>query len=326
MGKRIKFSRYYDVNTLSEFFEVDVSELLNGEKGIKDKADVEVLIKETIEKYKNIEEKRKNKLNKIKKVVGIFSLIVFFSSALLQLGYILILKKHNFEYVIDILPYVVNEIIILSATLSFNFIFSKLKKSKVIVILFCILITVINIIFACNNGIKNHCVVSFSSNFSNELVLKINKDSGAIKLYKNVKVFLFAKEKEQLEYEIDGNIKKQWLTNDICALTYLDKDNNLREYVVTYGDRGNGISYYYVTAALSGNWQVFTQYGNPTQLLVDSKGITITKNGEKELFEYSNCKQFGTIALVLYKNNVPKYVLALEEIGYKSISKNKSER
>ena len=81
-----------------------------------------------------------------------------------------------------------------------------------------------------------------------------------------------------------------------------------------------------MTAALSGNWQVFTQYGNPTQLLVDSKGITITKNGEKELFEYSNCKQFGTIALVLYKNNVPKYVIALEEIGYKSISKNKSER
>ena len=78
------------LNTLSDFFEVDVSELLNGEKGIKDKANVEVLIKEAIEKYKNIEEKRKNKLNKIKKVVGIFSLIVFFSSALLQLGYILI--------------------------------------------------------------------------------------------------------------------------------------------------------------------------------------------------------------------------------------------
>lgn len=78
------------LNTLSDFFEVDVSELLNGEKGIKDKANVEVSIKEAIEKYKNIEEKRKNKLNKIKKVVGIFSLIVFFSSALLQLGYILI--------------------------------------------------------------------------------------------------------------------------------------------------------------------------------------------------------------------------------------------
>ena len=81
------------LNTLSDFFEVDVSELLNGEKGIKDKANVEVLIKEAIEKYKNIEEKRKNKLNKIKKVVGIFSLIVFFSSALLQLGYILICKR-----------------------------------------------------------------------------------------------------------------------------------------------------------------------------------------------------------------------------------------
>ena len=73
------------LNTLSDFFEVDVSELLNGEKGIKDKANVEVLIKEAIEKYKNIEEKIKNKINKIKKVVVILSLIVFFSSSLFQL-------------------------------------------------------------------------------------------------------------------------------------------------------------------------------------------------------------------------------------------------
>lgn len=45
----------------------------------------------------------------------------------------------------------------------------------------------------------------------------------------------------------------------------------------------------------------------------DSKGITITKNGKEELFEYSNCKQFGTIALVLYKNDIPKYVIALDK-------------
>ncbi len=168
----------------------------------------------------------------------------------------------------------------------------------------------------CNNGLNNKCIVSFSRDFSNELVLKVNKNSGSIKLYRNARLLLFAKEKEQFPYELEGKIKKQWLTNDICGLTCKDKDGNLREYVVTYGDRGNGISYYNVTNAISGNWQVSTQYGSPTRLLTDSKGITITKNEKKELFEYSDCKQFRTIALVLYKNDIPKYVVALDEKTY----------
>lgn len=308
------------LKSLADFFEVDVSELLNGEKGIKEKTDVEVLIKEAIEKYKNIEEKRKKRAKKIKrvlgiilKVIGIIFLIIFLISGLIQTGYLLILKRHNFEYIIDITSYIINEIIIISAIISFDILVPKLKKSKIIATLVCIFLAIINAMYAWNNGSNNNYVISFSSDFSNELVLKIDKDSGAIKLYRDAKIFLFAKEKEQLEYEINGDIKKQWLTNDICALTYMDKDNKLREYVVTYGDRGNGRSYYYVTNAIYGNWQVFAQYGNPTQLLADSKGITITKNNKKELFEYSNCEQFGTIALVLYKNDEPKYVIALDE-------------
>lgn len=170
-----------------------------------------------------------------------------------------------------------------------------------------------NIAFMCNNGLKNKSIVSFSRDFSNELVLKIDKDTGAIKLYKNAKLFIFAKENEQFDHEVTGKIKKQWIENDICGITYKDKNNRLREYVVTYGDRGDGISYYYVTNSLLGNWQVFTTKGKPTQMLVDSKGIKITKDGKSELFEYDKCKQYGTIALVLYKNEVPKYVIGLDK-------------
>lgn len=101
--------------------------------------------------------------------------------------------------------------------------------------------SVINISFMCNNGFKNKCIISFSNDFSNELVVKTNKNTGAIKIYRNQKFFLFAKEKEQLDYELDGKIKKQWLTNDVCGITYKDKNGILQEYVVTYGDRGNGI-------------------------------------------------------------------------------------
>ncbi len=45
----------------------------------------------------------------------------------------------------------------------------------------------------------------------------------------------------------------------------------------------------------------------------NSKGIIIRKNGKKELFEHSEYEQFGTTALVLYKDKHPKYVVALNE-------------
>lgn len=300
------------LNILADFFEVDVSELLNGEKGIKKDIDIEKAIDEAIEKYKNLEEKRQMKIKKIKKTIGIISFIILILSLLVQGAYLFVLKKHNFEYVIDILEYIINEIIIVSATISIVLLMKKKIRNTITYIL-CLLFSIVNIAFTFNNGFENKCIVSFSNDFSNELVLKVNKDTGAIKLYRNQKLFLFAKEKEQFEYELDGKIKKQWLEKDICAITYKDKDGNLREFVVTYGDRGNGISYYHVTTALTGNWQVFTQYGNATQMLVDSKGITIKKNGESNIFEYENCKQYGTIALVLYKNNVPKYVIGLDK-------------
>ena len=301
------------LNSLASFFEIDVSELLNGEKGIKKEVDIEKVIEEAIENYKNLAEKRQIKIKKIKKIIGIISIIILTLSLLIQGAYLYVLRKHNFEYVIDILEYIVNEIIIVSATISMILLTKNKRIKNIITYILCALFSIINIAFMFNNGFKNRCIISFSSDFSNELVLKANKDTGAIRLYRNQKLFLFAKENEQFEHELDGEIKKQWLENDICAITYKDKDGNLREFVVTYGDRGNGISYYYVTTALIGNWQVSTQYGNATQMLVDSKGITIKKNGKSELFKYEECKQYGTIALVLYKNNVPKYVIGLDK-------------
>lgn len=297
---------------LADFFEIDISELLNGERGKKQEIDLEKAIQEAIENYKNIEEKRKEKIQNAKKRIGIISIIIFVFSLILQVVYLIILKKHNYEYVIDAIEYIINQIIILSSASSIILLLKK-KKINIIVYFMTVIFTIVNISFMCNNGLKNKSVVSFSKDFSNELILKINNDTGTVKLYRNAKLFIFAKEKEQFDYELTGKIKKQWMENDICGITYKDKNNKLREYVVTYGDRGDGISYYYVTNALLGNWQVFTINGKATQMLVDSKGIKITKDGESELFEYDECKQYGTIALVLYKNEVPKYVIGLDK-------------
>ena len=51
---------------LAEFFEIDISELLNGERGKKQEIDIEKAIKEAIENYKNIEEKEIVKIPNIK--------------------------------------------------------------------------------------------------------------------------------------------------------------------------------------------------------------------------------------------------------------------
>ena len=259
-----------------------------------------------------IKELRKEKIKKIKKRIGITSIIVFIILLIIQIVYLIILKRHNYEYVVDVMEYIINQIIILSATSSIVLLIKK-KKVNAIIYIMAVISTIINIAFMCNNGLKNKSIVSFSKDFSNQLILKIDKNTGSIKLYKNAKLFIFAKESEQFDYELTGKIKKQWIENDICGITYKDKNNRLREYVVTYGDRGDGISYYYVINTLLGNWQVFTTNGKPTQMLVDNKGIKITKDGKSELFEYDKCKQYGTIALVLYKNEVPKYMIGLDK-------------
>ena len=296
----------------AEFFEIDMSELLNGERGKKQEIDIEKAIQEAIENYKNIEEKKKEKVQKVKKRIGVISIIIFVFALILQIVYLIIFKRHNYEYVIDALEYIINQIMILSATSSIILLLKK-KKINIIIYFMAVIFTIANIAFLCNNGLKNKSVVSFSKDFSNELILKINNDTGSIKLYRNAKLFIFAKENEQFDYELKGRIKKQWIENDICGITYKDKNNKLREFVVTYGDRGDGISYYYVANALLGNWQVFTRNGKPTQMLVDSNGIKITKDDKSEIFEYNECKQYGTIALVLYKNEVPKYVIGLDK-------------
>lgn len=297
---------------LAEFFEIDISELLNGERGKKQEIDIEKAIQEAIENYKNIEEKKKEKVQKVKKRIGVISIIIFVFALILQIVYLIIFKRHNYEYVIDALEYIINQIMILSVTSSIILLLKK-KKINIIIYFMAVIFTIANIAFLCNNGLKNKSVVSFSKDFSNELILKINNDTGSIKLYRNAKLFIFAKENEQFDYELKGRIKKQWIENDICGITYKDKNNKLREFVVTYGDRGDGISYYYVANALLGNWQVFTRNGKPTQMLVDSNGIKITKDDKSEIFEYNECKQYGTIALVLYKNEVPKYVIGLDK-------------
>lgn len=301
------------LKSLSEILEVDVSEILNGDIGKKENINVKKAVEEAIKNINNKQEKREKRYNKIKKVLKIVSLIILILFTLLQLSYIFILQRRGLTYCIDSLFYIINEIILIFGMLYFILLKPNRKIKNIIVIIIFVLTTAINICLLLDKGFINNNYISFNENFSIGLIIKQNKDTGDTTLYRN-KYLLFAQEKEMLSYPVEGEIKLQWLEKDICSITYKDSNNNLREYVATYGNRSDGLRYYYVSSAIYGSWQTTYKNGLRLNLVADSKGITITSNSNKnEFFEYSSTKQFGTIALVLYEKNIPRYIISLNK-------------
>lgn len=301
------------LNSLADTFHISVTELLNCEIGTHEEIDVKKAVEEAIENITQSQEKKQKQLLKIKKIFSIISLIVFIGCLLTQIGYLFILKRHNYEYVIDSLFYIVNELILLSGAILSILVLKKNKIKNIVTYILFTILTIINLIFMFHNGFKNDCTLSFSNNFSNGLVLKQNKETGLATLYYSPRFFIFATPNEELPYIIEGEIKHQWLTNDICNLTYIDKDKTLRDYVVTYDSRDGVSSYYYITSSLPGTWQTTDFYEGPDKIYVDSKGITICEDEKSTLFEYDNCVQYGLTSLVLYNNDKPQYVIAFNE-------------
>lgn len=300
------------LGSLAEVFDVDVSEILNGERGKEkiSKEDIEKKIEEAVEKVTLKKEKRERRIKILKRTIGIIACVLFVFSFALQLGYLFVLKPRDYVYVSDLLFYIVNEIIIITFCLIFLALVN-LKRNKIkniITIVIMVLLTIINLAFMINNGFENKCIVEFSNNFSNELVLKKNNETGRITYYKDAKL-LFATSEQEFSTQVEGVIKTQWLAEDICNITYKDREGTLREYVATYGTRkgGDGIP------ILEGEWHETISYTNSASMIVDSKGFTIEIGKTKELFKYEDCEQFGTTALVLYKDRVPRFVLSLNE-------------
>lgn len=301
------------INLLAETFGITASEVLNAEIGKKDTVDVEKAVQEAVEKVTKEKEKKENRKRKLIKIVQILSIIIFVLMLLLQLGYLCIMKPNGYEYINDSIFYIVNELIMITGMVFFVLQLKKLKAIKIVVVIIAVILSIINLAFMINNGMNIRTILSFSNDFSNELVLKQNKENGETRLYKYAKLILFAKPYERFEYSVIGDIKHQWLTNDICNITYTDEDDNLRNYVATYGSRKGTDSYYYIFHALLGRWQTQADSVGNTKLTVDEKGIKVTRDDTAEQFEFSDCKQYGVTALVLYKEDIPKYVIALND-------------
>lgn len=246
-----------------------------------------------------------------RKIGGRIFAAICILTVLLQLLYLLIGKSHRFEYINNYLFFIVNAVIMLTAFTSLLLLFPE-KKSKVLITVFIIL-WIVNLIFLFAIGSRTKSIVSYSDNFRHELIIKQDKRSGKTVVYGKAFMVLFARASEQLPYTAQGNIKTQWLTNDVCAVTYQDTSGLVHQYVDTYGDRGDGIAYYYVKSVLGGNWTFDGSNTGDNTITVDEKGITVSVNGSEETYANSDCIQCGTIALILCKKGLPQWTIALNE-------------
>lgn len=301
------------LEALSDEFDISISELLNGERSdnigedLNTEFDLEAAINEAVESALNNKEQHQKKISKIKKSAAIVLLIVFVVFLILQWTYFFFSKSYGFEYPYDLQVYIINQFLLISLLTALFLFEIKNKTFNIIAAVLFILLTLVNGVFMFNRGFENKCIVDYSEKFSNQLILKQNKSTGKTVLFRQYYYF-FAKEKEQLPDEASDQIKTHWLTEDVCSVTYTNAKGKLCEYAATYGDRGSGISYYNVSTAIYGEW-VSTEKGSAINMLADSKGITI--NGKT--FSYSASKQFGTTAMVLYDNEKPEYIIALNE-------------
>ncbi len=123
---------------------------------------------------------------------------------------------------------------------------------------------------------------TFSPEDGRLILMRQNKETGDISYYHR-RFPLIMKRSGELPYPVKEQPKIQWIANDICAITYISKDDDaMHQYVLTYGDRGQG-SYYYVAVAMNGSWsgvEEGTQTWKIQSELGDNAGITLRLSGQ----------------------------------------------
>lgn len=272
--------------------------------------DIEKAVKEALEKANHKEEKRQKKIAKAKKVTKIISAILFIIFLALQSIYFYIFFKYGFEYILDSIFYVVNEIIFVTAFLFLLFSFKK-KKSKIAIIVIFSIVTLANVVSMGIYGFRSKSYVRFSNNLKYEFVAKQNRETNELTIYKNA-VAVFARPMQTLSESVN-DVKTRWISRDIFEITYKNNENSLKEYVVTLNEDTFDLSYRSFTKALLGKWQNKEQTNKLTRLYVDSKNIRLKIYDKEYTFEFEDCVQVREEAIILYSNKKPRYIVALSD-------------
>lgn len=249
----------------------------------------------------------KQNTSKWKKVMGWMLFLVAIGFFCMQIGYLVLHERFQVEYVDNRLLYIINIVCLVCLTLAILLLLQSTRKFIMIISSISALLIIghVFLLISSNNEIKN--ITSISPDWKHVLSIKENMESGEAIYYRSYYGIL-ARPKEVLPEQTIGEYQVEWLAEDVGAVTYKAANNTTQQFIATYGDRGSGISYYYVGAQTHGNWQ-----GDNVELVSGPEGITVTENGEAEIFQWDDIHQFGTLAIVLKKNGEAAWTIALHE-------------
>lgn len=241
------------------------------------------------------------------KIVGWILFLCAMGLFTMQIGFLIASTRLQIEYIDHRLFYIINSLCILCIALAIFLLIRITRKVMLIGVSIALLLIISQIILLheSNKNIKN--ITSISPDFKHVMSIKENVMSGEAVYYRSYYGIL-GRPKETLPYKTVGKYKVEWLAKDVAAVTYKSSNDTIQQFIATYGDRGGGTSYYYVGAEIHGTWE-----GDDVKVISAPEGITVNVNRETELFEWENIVQFGTLAVVLRKNDEAVWTISLSE-------------
>jgi hypothetical protein len=241
------------------------------------------------------------------KLIGWVLLLFATGFFVLQMGFLFISDRFQVEYIDNRLFYIFHMVCVICLALAILLLFRWTKTVKFSIAGVVIIFIIVQVVMLVNSDEKIKNITSISPDFKHILAIKENKLRGDAVYYRSHYVIL-ARPKERLPFTAFSDFKVEWLANDVAAITYETTDHTIQQFIGTYGDRGGGIAYYYVAAEMYGAWQK-----DDVKVVSDTEGITVTTNGKAELFDWEHIHQFGTLAVVLKRDNEAVWTIALDE-------------
>lgn len=245
--------------------------------------------------------------NKWTTVLGWCLLLLAIGFFCLQIGYLVMHRFFQVEYIDNQLFFIINCLCFFGITVSLLLLLVLTRKMIWILSGAAILFFIVNGVLLVENSQETNNITSISPDWKHVFVVKENPATGAAIYYRSY-YGIFCRPKQVLPYRVNDRYKLKWLANDSAALTYTGANDKIQQFIGTYGDRGGGRSYYYVGAEIHGQWQ-----GGSALVISNTKGISVTEAGTTELFQWDSIVQFGTLAVVLKREDQAVWTLSLNK-------------
>ncbi|MEI3606590.1 hypothetical protein SPD48_12860 [Pseudogracilibacillus sp. SE30717A] len=237
----------------------------------------------------------------LKWLLFLFAIGLFF----VQMGYLLLQDRLQMEYVDNRLFYILNILIVVCLYVAIIMLFSFKRNFHIIGASLVSLFIILNVFLLTesNKEIKN--IVSISPNLTHVFSIKEDQQLDEALYYRSY-YRIVSRPKERLPSPITGDYDVRWLTNDVAVFTYETTGDKKQAFIGTYGDRNEGVAYYYVGAEIQGVWE-----NEDVSVVSSPDEIQVIENGNTTVYDWDQIHQFGTLAIVLEKEQEADWVIAL---------------